>query len=111
MGAVALYLAMELTALDCDVSDLRRFPSEQYAELMVKSFDERIAYAEKIRDATWIQSHWSEWECYRISLNIQSEPWRRLKRAQTYKGPNHILVLAELREIVGEAGYASGQMP
>ena len=106
MGAVVLYLALELSALDCDVSDIHRFPSEQYAELMVKSFDERIAYAEKMRDTAWLQRQWSAWECKRIELNIKSEPWRRLKRAHNSKN-----ALAELREIIGETAYAAGQMP
>lgn len=107
MGAVALYLALELSALDCHPSDIHRFPRPDAVRAAKAIYESRLEFLH-YQQAWYPREYWF-WQDRIDELKRWYKAWEHLGDARTLG--NEERYLRQLRYLIGEEAYAAGQMP
>lgn len=108
MGAMALYLAMEISALDCQPSDLYRFPRSDAVAEAKRVFDARLSYL--LYQQAWHPREHYFWQERIDELRLWHRCWVALGDAIDCN-ESRVEHLQVLRRRIGESNYAAGQMP
>ena len=108
MGAVACWLAMEFSALDCQASDLRRFPRTDAVAEARKLFAARLESL--LYQQAWHPREHYFWQERIDELRLWHRCWKTLGEA-IESDCCKVEYLQSLRRQVGESNYAAGQMP
>lgn len=108
MGAVALDLAMEVSAADCQATDLYRLPGREQVIHMRQVLDERIAWMQR-QQAWHIRDYWN-WQDAIDLAGRDRKAWGALGEAIEVES-SRIDNLKTVRRLIGEAAYAAGEMP
>lgn len=108
MGAVACYLAMEVSAADCQATDLHRFPDRMQVIHVCQILDERIAWMQRQQEFH-PRDHWNWQDAIDMTMRDR-KAWGKLGEAIEVDS-SRIDCLKDIRRLIGEAAYAAGEMP